>query len=149
MRRIGSPHSVRLLPAVPDTNGPLTVVVANNLSNHAADVGVYLAFLPPGGSSNPGGCSPATVLNLGVFTLLPTDKITVKIDPAWQCANPAAVNGMNWTLKAIADINADDFSSCATLSQVFDTTCSLAMGDDDDNDTNNTRTRALPLVVAL
>jgi len=140
---------VRLLPGVPDTSGPATVVVANNLSNHADDVGVYLALLPPGGSSNPGGCSPATVINMGVFHLLPGDTITVKIDPGWVCASPALVNGQTWTVKAIADIHADDFGSCATLADTFDTTCSVAVNDDDDNDGNNTVSRSLPIVTAL
>ena len=127
----------------------MTVVVAASSSNHADDVGVYVALLPPGGSSNPGGCTPAAVLNLGVFSLLPGDRVTIKFDPGWTCANPAAVDGLNWTLKAIADVHADDFASCATLSQVFDSACSLAISDDDDNDANNFRTRALPLVVSL
>ena len=134
---------------MPDTSGPLTVVVAASNSNHPDDVGVYLALLPPGGSSNPGGCSPAAVTNFGIFSLLPAEKVTIKLDPPWQCANPAAVNGLNWTLKAVADVHGDDFASCASLSQMFDGTCSLAVSDDDDNDANSIRTRALPIVVSL
>jgi hypothetical protein len=137
-----------LSPGVPDTKGPLTVVVANSLSNHNDVVGVYLAFLPPGGSSNPGGCSPATVQNLGAFNLLPGGKVTVRIDPAWMCTNPAAVDGLSWTLRAIADAHNDDFGSCATLTQVFNGQCAVALADDDDNDANNTVPRSRPIVVA-
>jgi hypothetical protein len=140
---------VRLAPGIPDTSGSATVVVTNSGSNHTDDVGVYLALLPPGGSSNPGGCSPATVINLGVFSLLPGGRISIKIDPPWLCTNPAAVDGMNWTLKAIADVHGDDFASCATLDQVFDSVCSLAISDDDDNGANDFRTRARPIVVSL
>jgi hypothetical protein len=135
---------------LPDTKGPLTVVVANNLSDHSDVVGVYLAFLPPGGTSNPGGCSPATVMNLGVFSLLPLEKITVRVDPAWHCTNPAAVNGMHWTLRAIADIHGDDFDDCGTLPKAFDANfeCSSGLADDDDRDSNNTRDRSRPIVVS-
>ena len=140
---------MRLSPGIPDTRGPLTVVVANSLSNHTDLVGVYLAFLPPGGSSNPGGCAPAGVQNLGAFSLLPGGKVMVRIDPPWACANPAAVDGLSWTLKAIADAHADDFASCTTLEQVFNGACATAVSDDDDNDLNNTRSRSRPIVVAL
>ena len=88
-------------------------------------------------------------MNLGVFDLLPGARASVPVDPSWVCANPAAVNGQNWTIKAIADVHNDDFASCATLAQVFDTVCSVALNDDDDNDADNTLSRALPLVVAL
>jgi hypothetical protein len=138
-----------LSPGIPDTGGPLTVVVANSLSNHTDLVGVYLAFLPPGGTGNPGACAPAGVQNLGAFSLLPGEKITVRIDPPWACANPAAVNGQSWTLKAIADIHAEDFGSCTTLTQVFNGECNAAVGNDDNNNLNNTKSRSRPIVVAL
>jgi len=147
VKRVGSPHSVRLQPLVPDTSGPLTVVVASNGSNHPDDVAVYLALLPPGGSSNPGGCAPAGVLNLGVFNLLPAGKITVRIDPPWQCANPGAVAGLSWTLKAIADIHGDDVLACDTLAEAFNGACSAGLANDDDADGNNTKSRSRPIVV--
>ena len=68
------------------------------------------------------------------------------IDPLWQCANPAVVNGLSWTLKAIADVHADDFSHCATLAQAFGSECSVNVSDDDDNDVNNTLVKAHPIV---
>jgi len=138
---------VRLRPGVPDS-GRVTVVVANG-GDHADLIGVYLAFLPPGGSSNGGGCSPAGVQNLGALTLLPRDKLTITTDPSWQCANPASVDGAAWTLKAIADVHGDDFGSCATLQQVFSGQCSAALADDDNVDTNNSLIRARPRVVAI
>jgi hypothetical protein len=88
-------------------------------------------------------------MNLGVFSMLAGARVTIRIDPPWQCANPAVVDGMTWTLKAVADVHADDFADCATLSQMFDGSCSLAVSDDDDNDTNNSRTRARPRVASL
>ncbi len=146
IKRLGSPQSVRLIPGIPDTQGPLTVVVANNQSDHADDVGVYLAFLPPAGAGNPATCAPALVLNLGVFDLLPKQKITVRVDPPWQCATPSAVTGLTWTLKALADIHADDFTSCATLSAAFNGSCTAALADDDLDDFDNAKTRSRPIV---
>ncbi len=149
IRRLGSPTSVHLVPGVPDTSGKATVVIANNNGDHADLIGVYLAFLPPAGSQNPGGCSPAGVQNLGALTLLPGDKLTVTTDPPWQCVDPAGVDGATWTLKAIADVHGDDFASCATVQQVFSGECNAALANDDNNSSNNTMIRAQPHVVAL
>lgn len=125
------------------------MVVANNQSNHADNVGVYVAFLPPGGVANPGGCAPIGVQNLGVFNLLAGEKISIKIDPPWACANPGAVNGLTWTIKALADIHNDDFASCATVGQAFNGTCSAGLANDDDDDTDNVKTRSRPIVVDI
>ncbi len=87
--------------------------------------------------------------------LLPGQKITLSGNVEFQCANPAVVNGMNWEVLAIADVHGGtvapggDFDSCDTLSEVFDTTCTVAVNDDDDNDGNNTKLRPLPKVSAL
>jgi hypothetical protein len=124
-------------------------VVVQNLSDHADTVGVYLAVLPPGGSSNPGQCSPAGVMDLGSFNLQPGQRQTVRVDVSWNCLDPAAVDGGNWTLRAIADIHDDDFSSCDTLAEAFDFPCSVALADDDTNDANNTSDRQRPRVVSL
>jgi len=86
------------------------------------------------------------VVNLGSANLTPGESVTIRLDPAWQCADPGAVGGVPWTLKAIADVNADDLASCATLFQVFSGACSAALADDDDEDANNTRLRARPIV---
>jgi hypothetical protein len=145
--RIGGPSSVRLRPGVPDS-GRVTVVAANR-GDHADMVGVYVAFLPPGGTQNFGGCSPSEVSNLGALNLLPGGRLTVKADPAWQCADPAAMDGVAWTIKAIADVHADDFASCSTLEQIFSGECSAALADDDNSGADNTVLRARPRVVAL
>ena len=148
---------MRLLAGVPDSTGALTAVVAANLSNHADSVGVYLGLLPPGGTSNPYGCSPTAVLDLGVFSLLPGEKLTVRIDPEWVCANPAGANGQTWTIKAVADIHADtlhigandDFASCDTLVEIFNGACSSNIANDDDSDGNNSKIRSRPIVVDI
>jgi hypothetical protein len=148
VKRLRGPSSVRLSSGVPD-NGTVTVVAGNAQSDHADSVGIYLALLPPGGSGNFGGCSPAGVLNLGSLTLLPGDYVTLKTQPNWQCANPGAVDGMAWTLKAVADVHGDDFGSCSTLSQMFDGSCAAALASDDSDDFNSLSTRPRPIVVSL
>jgi len=73
---------------------------------------------------------------------------TFKPNIGWSCADPAAVDGLNWQVKAFADVHFDDQSSCDTLAEAFDGTCAAAIADDDSNDVNNTLTRAFPKVVA-
>jgi hypothetical protein len=145
--RLNGPASVRLRPGVPDI-GQITVV-ADNDGDHADVIGVYLAFVPPGGSSNPGGCSPSSVSNLGASVIQPRDKVTLNPDDSWQCAVPASVDGLSWTLHAIADVHANDFASCATIQQVLGGACSAALADDDDRADDNSGIRVRPRVVAL
>jgi hypothetical protein len=112
-------------------------------------MGVYLAFVPPSGSLNIGGCAPNGVSDLGSHLLLPRDKVTINTDPSWQCANPALIDGLSWTLHAITDVHADDFASCATIQQVLSGVCSGALADDDDQPSDDTSIRLRPRVTAL
>ena len=71
-------------------------------------------------------------------------------------ANTSAADGLNWSLKAITDARDTDpgagfptdfdFGACDTLTEVFDTTCSAALNDDDSDNSDNTRQRDFPLV---
>jgi len=159
-------HSVRLAPGVPDTTNT-TVVVGQSNSDHADAVSVYLAFNPPDGfATNPGGCSvvvagatPAenasqvynwTRITQGLpsVSLAPGQKITLSGNVEFVCTNPAASNGLNWEVKAFADVHADDSAACDTLGETFGPACAVALNDDDDADANNTLTRAFPKVVA-
>ena len=165
--RLKSPKYVDLSPGIPDSTGTMTVVVGQSFSDHADDVGVYLAFNPPGGfGSNLGGCSVVvpgatpteqanqvfnwTRIALGVplVNLLPGQSIRLSANPQFICTNPAAVNGQNWQLKAIADVHADDAASCDTLGKTFNGECAAAVNGDDDNDDNNTMVRGFPIVRA-
>jgi len=165
--RMKGPKYVDLSPGVPDSSGTTTVIVGKSFSDHADDVSVDLAFDPPGGfGSNPGGCSvvvpgatPAEQANqvfnwtrIGAGTpfvnLLPGQKVTLSANPQFVCTNPAAVNGLNWTLKAVADVHADDSASCDTLGEVFNGACATAVNDDDTNDANNSMVRGFPIVRA-
>ncbi len=164
--RLRTVHSVRLAPGVAYSTN--VTVVAQNLGDHADNVSVYLAFSPPGGfATNPGGCSvfvlgaPAvwdanqvydwTAIALGVSPALldPGQKITLSGNVEFMCTNPAAVDGDNWQVLAIADVHGDDFGACDTLAEAFDGACSSAANEDDDGDANNTKVRPLPKVVSL
>jgi hypothetical protein len=124
-------------------------VVAQNDGDHADLVGIYLAFVPPGGVQNIGGCSPSSVSRFSAKLLQPGNRITIVTDPAWQCADPALVKGLSWTLYAIADVHADDFSSCATIQQVLGGGCATGLADDDDRPSDNFEVRIRPRVVAV
>jgi len=160
-------HNVRLAPGIPDTQNT-TVVVGQSLSNHTDPVSIYLAFNPPTGfGTNLGGCSvfvptasPAEnlaqvynwtniVLGLPAVDLVPGQKITLKGLVDFVCTNPAAVDGLNWEVKAIADVHGEDFAPCDTLAEVYNGVCNVAVNDDDDVDANNTKTRPLPIVQAI
>jgi hypothetical protein len=132
---------------VPDLTGGVTVAVKNG-GNHPDLVGVYLAFVPPAGSLNPGGCIPNRVSVIGNVNLPPRSTLTIASDPIWSCGNPSAVDGLSWTVTAIADAHADDVASCATVQLVLDGVCAAALADDDQDGADNTRVRSRPRVMA-
>jgi hypothetical protein len=163
--RLSTTHTVRLAPAAPDA-GNISVVVAN-LGDHTDSVSLYLAFNPPFGfGSNIGGCSVAVhgatpsenanqVYNWTRITqgspsvsLLPGQRVTLNATVDFVCTDPAAVDGLNWAVKAIADVHGEDFTSCDTLPEAFDGTCSFFVSGDDIADANNTKLRPLPKVMA-
>jgi hypothetical protein len=132
---------------------PVTVVIKNQ-GTQTATIGVYLAILPPGGTSNPGGCAPLGVLNwvnyvkgAQAVSVPAGGRVTLKADVTWTCSNPSAVDGQNFTLRAIADYGNDDFGSCDTLAEAVNGSCSSALADDDPLSNNNILAKPLPKVV--
>jgi hypothetical protein len=111
-------------------------------------VGVYLAFVPPAGGLDP-NCSPNGVVLVDTVTIAPRGSTSLTSSPAWQCDTPAAIDGLTWTVIAIADAHADDFASCATVQQVLTGSCASALADDDQGPSDNTRLRPRPKVMAL
>ncbi len=137
-------------------------MVVRNGGEEVSDIGVYLAFLPPDGFSNLGNCAPAGVLNWvevvteGAETFLDDvpsrdggRRVSLKAEVDWSCSDPSVVDGGHYTLKAIADLHADDFDSCDSLTELFNGVCDSAINDDDDDDSDNARTRPLPLIKFL
>src|SRR6266545_2852131 len=164
--RLRTVHNVRLAPGAADSGN--AVVVAQNQGDHQDDVSVYLAFNPPGGfGTNPGGCSvfvatassaenaaqvynwTSVVLSVPSALLDSGQKVTLQSNVDFMCANPAAVDGDNWQVLAIADAHGDDFAACDTLPKAFDSPCANAVNDDDNEGANNTKLRPLPKVVSL
>jgi hypothetical protein len=107
----------------------VTVVVRNG-GNQTTDIGVYLAFLPPGGTANPGDCSVSMAGATGgelteqVFNWarivtgndflndVPAAgggrRVRLKIPVTFNCNNPSQADGLNWNLRAIADARDTD-----------------------------------------
>ena len=133
-------------PGVP-VSGDVDIVLKSG-GDHSDVVGVYLAFIPPGGALNPGGCAPAGVSVIGNVTLPPRGTVTMAYSPTWRCVSSAAVDGLSWTVIAIADAHSDDFSACATVEQVLRQVCGSALADDDQDASNNTRLRVRPKIMA-
>ena len=136
--RLKPPHNVRLRPG--ETNLATLTVSA---TSDPQGFNLYVALLPPGGQGNPGGCT-AGVLE-GISNVA---QATFKFNVNWSCTNPAAVDGLNWEVRAFADVHVDDRSSCDSLTEAFDGTCEAALADDDSNDANNANSRSLPKVTA-
>ncbi|TMF13032.1 MAG: hypothetical protein E6I38_02340 [Chloroflexi bacterium] len=143
---LNPPPNVRLRPGLADISA--VTLVAKNSGDHTDVVGVYLAFLPPAGAFDP-GCTPNGVSVVGNVTIAPRGTESLTSAPAWRCDIPAAVDGLSWTLIAIADAHADDFASCATLQQVLSGACDSALSDDDQDPADNTRLRPRPKIMAI
>ena len=104
--------------------------------------------MPPAGALNP-GCTPNGVTVVGNVTIASRASESLTSAPAWRCDNPAAVDGLTWTVIAVADAHADDFASCATVAQVLSGACDYALADDDQDPSDNTRLRPRPKIMAL
>ena len=134
-------------PSLPDSAH--ITVVATNEGDHAETIGVYVVFIPPAGAADPGSCLPNGVGLLATAAVQPREKISLTRTLAWQCVNPAPVDGQSWSIHAFADIHADDFSSCATVQQVLTGVCSAALADDDSSPADDSAVRMRPRVVAI
>jgi hypothetical protein len=130
---------VRLSPGevIADT---ASVVVANE-STHTETIGVYVDVLAPS------GCTPNGRVLETTVTLAAGAKTTLAIPVSYSCADPAAVNGASYAWTAVADHGADDLGACAPGS-LLGLACFNALADDDEDTTDNRKSRAGPKVVA-
>ena len=114
---------------------PIQVRV-QNLSERTAVVGVYADVIPPGGTSNPYGCTSGRAIGWSV-TLTPGQKTTVSsADITFGCADAAGARGKKYTVVAVADVRGDDLAACGE-GQLQSMTCYSALADDDANSANN------------
>jgi len=138
LKKISASSSVVLSDGTPDVKN--LVVQVRNESDHTESIGVYVDIVPPGGITNPYGCTPFgrvidTVVTPGTSNQNNQTSLTATL--SFNCANVAGALGQTYTIMAAADAHADDGGACAAF-QIQKLTCFNALGDDD-NDPNDNR----------
>jgi hypothetical protein len=113
------------------------VIQVRNQGDHTDTIGVYVDVIPPGGVTNPYGCTPAGRVIDTVVTLAAGDQTTVSTTLSLSCADVAGATGLSYTIVAAADAHADDAGACGP-GQIQTMTCATALADDD-NDSNDNR----------
>jgi hypothetical protein len=121
------------------------VVQVRNEGSNTESFGVYVDVTPPGGITNPYGCTPFGRIINTVVMLAPGEQQTLTIAPTINCSNVAGATGQTFTIQAAVDVHADDAGACAPL-DIQSMTCFSALADDDDDDTDNRVTTAGPQV---
>jgi hypothetical protein len=118
----------------PDTK--TLVVQVRNDGTQPLTIGVYVDLVPPGGITNPYGCTPfGRVINT-VITVAPLSQQTISVNLSFSCADVAGATGQSWTIMAAADAHADDAGACAVF-QIQSMTCFNALADDDVDSSDN------------
>jgi hypothetical protein len=107
--------------------------------------GIYLDIIPPGGITNPYGCTPSGRILDTVITLAPGAQQTFSIDLVFNCADVQGALNQNWTIMGAVDVHADDGGACGVF-QIQSMTCFNALADDDDDDSDNRVATAGPRV---
>jgi len=130
LRKINGAPQVPL----PNSKG-LTVKVRNN-SDHTENIGVYVDIVPPGGITNPFGCTPFGRVIETVVTVAPTQSVDVTVTLSFDCADRAGAQGQSYTVTAVADDHADDLGACGP-GMLMSVTCFNALADDDSVASNN------------
>ena len=64
--------------------------------------------MPPGGISNPYGCTPIGRIINTVVTLAPGEQTVVSADQTFNCTNVAGALNQTYTINAAVDVHADD-----------------------------------------
>jgi len=121
---------------------PTTKVVSvrvRNQGDHAEQIAVYADMVPPGGMTNPNGCTPVGRVINSVVTLGPGAATTVSLNLAFDCSNRAGALNESYTIMAAADPHADDGGACPVF-QIQSMTCYMALADDDNDPGDNRAT---------
>jgi hypothetical protein len=92
--------------------------------------------VPPGGITNPFGCTPIGRVIDTVLTIAPTQSADATVTLSFDCADRAGALGQTYTIMAAADAHADDEGACGVF-QIQSTACYLALADDDNVASNN------------
>jgi hypothetical protein len=134
MKKIAASGSVVLSDGQPDLKN--LVVQVRNDGDHTEAIGVYVDFIPPGGITNPYGCTPFGRVIDTVVTLAPGDQSALTVTLSFSCADVAGALNKSYTIMAAADAHADDSGPCAVF-QIQSMTCFNALADDDNDSSDN------------
>ena len=139
-KKISAAGSVVLSGGSADTKN--LVVQVRNEGDHTETIGVYVDIVPPGGITNPFGCTPFgrvinTVVTLG--TSNQTNQTSVTATLSFNCADVDGALGQTYTIMAGADAHADDAGACGPF-QIQSMTCFSALADDDNDPSDNRAT---------
>jgi hypothetical protein len=114
------------------------VIQVRNEGDHTDAIGVYVDIIPPGGVTNPYGCTPVGRVIDTVVTLAAGAQTSISATLSFSCVDVAGATGQTYTIIAVADAHADDGGACAP-GQLMSMTCFTALADDD-NDSSDNRT---------
>jgi hypothetical protein len=134
IKKISASSSVVLSDGTADIKN--IVVQVRNDGTATEAFGVYVDIIPPGGITNPFGCTPTGRIINEVVVLAPGEQITLSVSVLVNCADVPGATGQTFTLVGVIDVHADDAGPCAP-SQLMSMTCFEALADDDDDDTDN------------
>jgi len=137
LKKISASGSVVLSDGTPDVKN--IVVQIRNEGDHTESIGVYVDIVPPGGITNPYGCTPAGRVIDTVVTLAPGEQTTVQASPSFGCTDVANALNQSYIIMAAADAHADDASACGPF-QLQSMTCFNALADDDNDASDNRAT---------
>jgi len=113
------------------------VIQVRNDGDHTETIGVYVDIIPPGGITNPYGCTPFGRVIDTTVTLAPGSQTTVtSANLSFACADVAGATGQSYTIMAAADAHADDGGACGPF-QIQSMTCFNALADDDNDSSDN------------
>ena len=101
-------------------------------------IGIYGDITPPGGPSNPRGCTPIGRIMETVVTVAPGVIVSVASAPqTFHCNDVTGATAADtYTIVAVADAHADDLGSCGP-GQLQSLGCYNALANDDGTATNN------------
>jgi len=134
LKKISASSSVVLSDGTPDVKN--LVIQVRNEGDHSESIGVYVDIVPPGGISNPYGCTPLGRVINTVVTLAPGQQTTVNTNVSFDCADVGGAFGQTYTIMAAADAHADDAGACAPF-QIQSMACFNALANDDSDSADN------------
>jgi hypothetical protein len=118
------------------------IVTVRNDGTHTDTHGVYVDVIPPGGVTNPHGCTPNGRVIQTTVSLSPGQETIVSTTQTFDCANQAAARGKTYRIIAAVDHGGDDSAACGP-STLNSRACFTALADDDDDDRDNRRGRTV------